>query len=200
MTIRYEYLDHVGPIPFAHRGGAHEGIENSLSAFDHAINLGYRYIETDVRASSDGALLIFHDATLRRLTDQSGTLRKMTHEEISRVQLQGKESIPTLEEALLSWPNVRFNVDVKEKETLLPLLSLLANKAYRPRICVGSFSHRRLQYVRRELPDVCTSASPFETFRILYAALRRDPSLLSAGPSAIQIPLKQYSSSYLDDQ
>ncbi|MGH3169486.1 MAG: glycerophosphodiester phosphodiesterase, partial [Trebonia sp.] len=60
------YLDHPRPIAFAHRGGAAHNLENSWPAFSCAAGLGYTYLETDARSTSDGALLSFHDATLDR--------------------------------------------------------------------------------------------------------------------------------------
>ncbi|MFM8792289.1 MAG: glycerophosphodiester phosphodiesterase family protein, partial [Solirubrobacterales bacterium] len=62
----HPFLDHVGPIPFAHRGGASSAPENTLVAFQDAIELGYRHVETDVHATSDGVLLAFHDDDLTR--------------------------------------------------------------------------------------------------------------------------------------
>jgi glycerophosphoryl diester phosphodiesterase len=70
--VGFPFLEHDGPIAFAHRGGAADGHENSLAAFARAVDLGYRYLETDVHATSDGVLLAFHDRTLDRVTDAFG--------------------------------------------------------------------------------------------------------------------------------
>ena len=66
------YLDHPRPLAFAPRGGAGHYPENSWKAFEHAVKLGYAYLETDVHATSDGVVLAFHDKTLDRVTDLKG--------------------------------------------------------------------------------------------------------------------------------
>ncbi len=78
-----EGLDQAGSVlAFAHRGGAFhpeiEGLENTMAAFQHAVDLGYRYLETDVHVTLDGALLAFHDAVLDRVTQHNGRDRR-TH-------------------------------------------------------------------------------------------------------------------------
>ena len=58
MGAAWPFLDHPGPLAFAHRGGACEWPENTLRAFGHAVELGYRYLETDAHLTRDGVLLV----------------------------------------------------------------------------------------------------------------------------------------------
>ncbi|MCI8499084.1 MAG: phosphodiesterase [Clostridia bacterium] len=87
-------------LPVAHRG-LHDGTapENSLSAFRAAIQLGYA-VETDVRLSKDGELIIYHDDVLSRLTQSSRKVVDCTKDELKKLLLEGKEPIPTLQEFL----------------------------------------------------------------------------------------------------
>lgn len=79
---------HHAPLAFAHRG-ADVQRENTMAAFSHAVQLGYRYLEIDVRTSADGELVIFHDETLDRITDGSGKLREKTWEELQQLRVIG---------------------------------------------------------------------------------------------------------------
>ncbi|MGH3389285.1 MAG: glycerophosphodiester phosphodiesterase [Actinomadura sp.] len=162
---RFPFLDHPGPIAFAHRGGALEFAENTMAGFEGAIDLGYRYIETDVHATADGVLLAFHDHTLDRTTDRSGTIAQLPYDEVAKARLGGAEPIPLLEDILGTWPHARVNIDIKDAPAISPLLEALhRTKAWR-RVCITSFSTRRLTRLRALLPhvtdqDVCMSLGP----------------------------------------
>jgi glycerophosphoryl diester phosphodiesterase len=168
----FPFLEHVGPIAFAHRGGAADGLENSMAAFGRAVSLGYRYLETDVHATSDGVLLAFHDHTLDRVTDRRGTVARLPWSVVSAARIGGVEPIPLLEDLLGSWPDIRLNLDVKEAGAVGPLVRTLQRTGAVDRVCVASFSHRRLAAVRRAVgPGLCTSLSTSGVVRLRLAAL-----------------------------
>jgi len=78
----------------AHRGASADERENTLPAFERAIELGADYLEFDVQASRDGALVVFHDLVLDRLTPLHGSLHARSLAELR------EHAIPTLEEVL----------------------------------------------------------------------------------------------------
>lgn len=171
-TGRHPYLQHEGVIAFAHRGGSEAWPENSLPAFQEAVDLGYRYLETDIQATRDGKLVIFHDDTLARLTGRSGTIGNLDYEEVRALRLQGREPLPLLEEILSSFPGIRFNIDIKTKDTTAPMLDLLRREpALLDRICLSSLSTPMLKFLRAEAgPSLCTSLGPWEIFLLRMAA------------------------------
>ncbi|MFD8451878.1 glycerophosphodiester phosphodiesterase [Streptomyces coelicoflavus] len=147
--IRHPYLDHPGPIAFAHRGGAADGLENTLRQFRRAVEAGYRYIETDVHATRDGKLVAFHDATLDRVTDGAGRIADLPWETVRHARVAGEEPVPLFEELLEAFPGVRWNIDVKAEPALRPLLELIERHDAWDRICVGSFSEARVVRAQR---------------------------------------------------
>ncbi|MEV5432480.1 glycerophosphodiester phosphodiesterase [Streptomyces sp. NPDC052701] len=146
---RHPYLDHPGPIAFAHRGGAADGLENTVSQFRRAVRAGYRYIETDVHATRDGRLVALHDATLDRVTDGAGRIADLTWQDVRRVRVAGREPVPLFEELLETFPDVRWNVDVKAEQALSPFLDLVERTGSWDRVCLGSFSEARLVRAQR---------------------------------------------------
>ncbi|MEU2441210.1 glycerophosphodiester phosphodiesterase [Streptomyces rubradiris] len=146
---RHPYLDHPGPIAFAHRGGAADGLENTVAQFRRAVELGYRYIETDVHATADGRLVAFHDATLDRVTDGAGRIADLPWAEVRHARVAGREPVPLFEELLEAFPRVRWNIDVKAEPALRPLLELIERADAWGRVCVGSFSEARVLRAQR---------------------------------------------------
>lgn len=156
-----DFLDHPTPVAFAHRGGAGHFPENSWRAFEHAVGLGYAYLETDAHATADGVLVAFHDKTLDRVTDRTGAIAALPASEVAAARICGTDPIPRLEDLLGAWPDVRFNIDVKDSPAARPLAELIRRTASWDRVCVTSFSAARLATTRRLLDrPVCMATSP----------------------------------------
>ncbi|MBK3576781.1 glycerophosphodiester phosphodiesterase [Streptomyces sp. MBT65] len=189
--IRHPYLDHPGPIPFAHRGGAADGLENTVFQFRRAVELGYRYIETDVHATADGKLVAFHDETLDRVTDGAGRIADLFWSDVSQARVAGKEPVPPFEELLETFPEVRWNVDIKAEPALRPLLDLLERTDSWNRVCVGSFSEKRV--VRAQHLAGPRLATSFGTRGVLNLRLRSWGAPLPVRRSAVaaQVPEEQ---------
>lgn len=156
---RTAYLDHPGPIPFAHRGFAPDGHENSMAAFAAAVALGYRYVETDVHTTSDGVLVAFHDETLDRVTDGRGPVAAQPWSTVRSARIGGTEPVPLLEDLLGTWPELRVNIDAKADAAVGPLAEAIERTGAHDRVCVASFSDARRRAVLRRLSrPVATSA------------------------------------------
>jgi glycerophosphoryl diester phosphodiesterase len=167
---------------FAHRGGAGHAPENSWRAFEHAVGLGYGYLETDVQATLDGALVAFHDRTLDRMTGRPGRIARMNHRDLATALINGTEPIPLLEDLLGAWPDVRFNVDLKDAPAIEPLAAVLRRTGAWDRVCVTSFSASRLRAARRVLDrQVCMAASPIGTAVVRFGGPRGPRDLTRPG-------------------
>lgn len=182
---RHPYLDWPGPIPLAHRGGASEAPENTLPAFQRAVDLGYRYLETDAHVTADGVVVAFHDDDLSRTCGRPGFIRELTWAELSTARVAGTEPIPRLDELLEAFPDARFNIDCKTDRAVEPLGDVLERLGALDRVCIGAFSDRRLRRLRGRFGSrLCTSAGPVETgvLKFLHVKL--------PGPVAAQVPVR----------
>lgn len=143
----------------AHRGFVGSGApENSLPAFGAAVELGFRYVETDVHATADGQLIAFHDDQLGRVTDRSGTVVDLPWRTVREAKIAGIAEIPTLDAVFESWPQLRVNIDCKAESAVEPLVAAIERHRAHDRVCVASFSDkRRLAVVRRLSQPVATS-------------------------------------------
>lgn len=180
------------PLALAHRGGAlhprNVGVENTLAAFAVAVDLGYRHLETDVHATADGHVVAFHDPRLDRVTRSTGAIAQLSWAQVRRARVGGREPIPLLEEVLEAFPAANVNIDIKAPGAIAPLWQVIDRLGAHDRVCVGSFSTRRLAAFRRLAGDrVATTAGPLGT-----AGLRFAPTLarqLGSATQAVQVPM-----------
>jgi glycerophosphoryl diester phosphodiesterase len=194
----FRYLDTVceppgSVIAMAHRGGAAHpdlsGLENTAHAFDHAVALGYRYLETDVHATTDGVLLAFHDSSLHRVTGTPGEIGRLRAADVAAALIAGEHPVPTLASLFEAFPACRFNIDIKSATAVRPLAELVLATGSEDRVCVGSFSQGRTDAFRRATGGrVATAATPAEVvaFRSLPAA--RLARAVARRPAVLQVP------------
>ena len=190
MASPWPFLDHPGPLAFAHRGGACDWPENTLRAFGHAVELGYRYLETDAHITADGVLLAFHDHVLDRVTDGTGAIVDLPWSEVQQARVDGREPIPTLEELLTTFPEARVNIDAKHDACVEPLADFVERLDLLDRVCLGSFSDRRLARLRARLgPRLCWSFGPRGVGRIRLGSFGVPVGHLAA--ACAQVPVRQ---------
>jgi glycerophosphoryl diester phosphodiesterase len=193
------------PLVIAHRGGAGLWPENTLHAFERAAALGADVIETDVRATADGELVVIHDESVGRTTDGAGRVPALTLAELKRLDAGyrwspdgGKSfpfrgrglTVPTLREVFDALPDVRFNIEPKQSEPSIvaPLCRLIRERGMASRVLVAAFAGDTMERFRRECPEVATSASTAEVAGFL--ALQRSGLAGTYGPQmrALQVP------------
>ena len=202
LPARFAYLDAPTPLAMAHRGGAIEHLENTMPAFQACVDLGYRYLETDVQVTADGVLVAFHDPTLERVTRQSGRIDSLTWSQVSEARIGGRESIVRLEDLLAAWPDVRFNLDIKAAGVLAPLVRLVHRLKVADRICLGSFSDARIAAARRLFgPSLCTSLGPRGVAALRLSSYSpRAAGLVRIQAGCAQVPLQLGGRALVDER
>ncbi len=160
-----------------------------MAAFQDAVEVGYRYLETDVWATRDGVLLAFHDATLDRLTPLTGRIEAYDYAQLRGVRVGDCEPIPLLEDLLGAWPDVCVNIDPKHDRAVEPLVAAIERTGAHGRVCVGSFSTTRLKHLRARLGSrVCTAAGPGEVLKVRLSSLGVPVGGIKA--DCLQVPLR----------
>ena len=162
-----------------------------MAAFEAAVELGYEYLETDVHATRDGRVVVFHDDTLERMTGAKGRIQDLTLAELGKLRVAETEKIPLLADLLDSFPDVRVNIDTKTDSSAEPLLQLLRRMDAWDRVCIGSFSAKRVNFLRREAGDrLCTSTEPGEIIRLWLSRFGLPPGRFRG--RCLQVPPRRH--------
>ncbi len=185
------YLNGPLPIAFAHRGGAGHAHENSVGAFQHCIDLGYRYLETDAQLTADGVVVAFHDATLERLTGVAGRIADMTWDELATIKDGAAPAISRLDEILDTWPEVNFNIDAKTADVVEPLAALVVGRGAQSRVCLTSFIDARIARLRALVGPTAVTGVGRAGVGLLRAAsyAGRRGTLLQTPGHCVQVPV-----------
>ncbi len=191
----------------AHRGGGGQFPENTVYAFERSAALGVDILEMDVHETSDGALVVVHDSKVDRTTDGSGEVRKMTLDEVRKLDagfrfttdggatfpMRGKGiRIPTLQEVFDALPDKLFNIEMKPESETMPaaLCSLVRERSLATHVIVASASRSNLERFRSACPEVATSGSFTEVTKFLVYEKSGLGASYSPDFSAIQTPTR----------
>jgi glycerophosphoryl diester phosphodiesterase len=144
----------------AHRGASGRFPENTLRAFNAAIDAGVQMCELDVQLTSDGALVVIHDETVERTTDGNGAVRAMTLVELKRLdagvrfrtEFKG-ERVPTLEEVMtLAEGRCGLNIEIKSAGVEHKVCELIVRRGALATAMISSFDWDALAVVRHFEP------------------------------------------------
>ena len=174
------------PLIMAHRGDSSSAPENTLLALEKAVEIGVDVLETDVRMTRDEELVLFHDDTLERTTGWKGTVSDYNLDELMQIDAgyfftnDGGQTYPfrgqdlrivTLRKAFERFPNMWFNLDIKNVEPQAPsrLAEIIREYRREDSVIVGSFHSEQVRRFREIAPKVATSANPDEVKRFVMA-------------------------------
>lgn len=157
-----------------------------MPAFEHAVRLGYRYLETDVHVTADGVVVAFHDNDLSRTCGRQGRISELPWAEVRAARVDAKEPILTLSDLLEAFPDARLNIDCKSDAAVGPLAEEIVRHDVLDRVCLASFSDSRIRALRRRLGvGICTGAATRE-LAVLWVSGRN-----IGGALAAQVPVRQ---------
>ena len=172
-----EFLRDTGRIAMAHRGfTSFRWPMNSMGAFHEAAKLGFRYIETDVRATRDGVAVIQHDRGLGSESGVPGAVDQLYWRDVRKAHLGAGESIPTLEELLTALPDMRINIDIKAASAIEPTVNVIERLKAHHRVLVTSFSERRRRLALRLLSKRVASSAGTGALVVVLAAAKTPAS------------------------
>jgi glycerophosphoryl diester phosphodiesterase len=172
------------------------GDENTTVAFARAVELGYRYIETDAHASADGVAVVFHDDTVDRVLGRPADprrrrVRDLRWADLSTLRVGGAAAVPRLDEVLDAWPQVRFNIDAKADQAVDPIVDVVRRGRAEDRVLLASFSDARLARMRRAMgPSVATSLGMRGVASLWASARTWVPRRVPANVVAAQVPVR----------
>ena len=197
--MTHPYFEKAGhPRVLAHRGlvtsvGEDSGVwENSAAAFAAAHAAGAEFIETDCQVTADGDVVLFHDATIERLIGDPRSVREVRTRELALL-FADHGGLLTVAEALDSFPDTRFNIDVKTDAATAALGPILAEHTHRVLVTSFSDANRRatvaatLRAGASIRPATSGGSRTIAAVRAL-SALRVSPARVLRGIDALQIP------------
>jgi glycerophosphoryl diester phosphodiesterase len=198
------YLDtHPGTRPriFAHRGLTFQGDksvadENTLQSFELALAAGADYLESDIQVTKDKVPVLFHDGDLTRLEGKKTKVSDLNLAQIKQIELPHLGKIPTLEQALIAFPEAKFNLDIKTPQAETVGIQTILKLNAENRVLVSSFSEasrkRALATSPTPLATSAGSSKVLLSYLLARAGMEKSLAKQLIGIDALQIPIRLY--------
>ena len=177
--------------PIAHRGGNEVAPENTFASFKDSYDLGYRWLETDVRLSKDKVLYVFHDENLKRLLGKPNKISDLNSWDIDELFIEKEHKIPRFDILTNTFSDAVFNVDAKTFEAGEVLVDLINSRKIKNDLCIGSFQQSTIQYMRRNIKRDVESAFSMKEVLLLFFNRITWKSVYFPG-TCLQIPMKYF--------
>ena len=150
----------IPPLRIAHRGASGRGLapENTLAAFEKALDIGVDMLEIDVRVTGDGQLIVLHDPSLDRTTDREGIVREMGLDEIRQADAGDGERVPILREVFdLARNRAPILLEIKSDFIAERVVQAIADAQIEEQVVVQSFNPQTVERVKRLAPHLPSS-------------------------------------------
>lgn len=142
----------------AHRGASAYEPENTLRAFERAIQMGASMLELDIQLSKDGHPIVIHDADVSRTTNRKGQVSELTLKQIKQLDAGKGERVPTLTEVIdLAGDRVKLYIELKGQRTPGPVVDVIHSMVFADRVIVCSFYPWLIQKIKFLDPLIRTS-------------------------------------------
>jgi glycerophosphoryl diester phosphodiesterase len=142
----------------AHRGASAHEPENTLRAFERAIQMGATMLELDIHLSRDGHPIVIHDATVTRNTNRKSQVKDMTLKQIKELDAGKGERVPTLTEVIdLARDRAKLYIELKGQRTPGPVVDTLNSMVFEDQVIVSSFYPWLIQKIKFLNPKIRTS-------------------------------------------
>jgi glycerophosphoryl diester phosphodiesterase len=139
----------------AHRGASNIAPENTLKAFELAIELGADFIEFDIRKTKDGEIVIMHDPSVFRTTHKLGFIKRLTLKKIKSLDAGDGEKIPTLKQLLQATKGkINYMCEIKVKNISGDVIKILSDFNVLDSTILISFKHKELLKSQNKHPNL----------------------------------------------
>lgn len=202
-----KFFDGPKPRLFAHRGACGEAPENTMAAFQRAVDLGVEYIELDVQAAEDGQIMVIHDVTIERTTNGLGGVSAYSLAALQQLDAGYRFSpddgktlpfrasdviIPSLKEVLSSFPNVKFTVEIKQLDPPIEeqVIAVVRDCGKADHVSLASEHDAVLVRARALAPDIPTNLGYNEVADFIQRVATGQLQGYQPPGQALQIPPK----------